>query len=88
MDINSVASTTVVLGFLCGAFSYVVLRSLNKAIEALNKAVGELRMELLTAENRRHELELKVVEVDQRARSAHHRVEELRKELGLNVEHR
>ena len=77
MDINSVASTTVVLGFLCGGFSYVVLRPLNRAIEALNKAVGELRMELLTAENRRHELEKSVVEVDQRARSAHHRIDEL-----------
>lgn len=77
MDINSLASTTVVLGFAGGVFAYVVLKPLNLAIANLNKAVGELRMELLTAENRRHDLEIKVAEIDQRARSAHHRIDRL-----------
>lgn len=77
MDINSLASTTVVLGFAGGVFSYVVLRPLNTAIDSLNKAVSDLRMELMTAERRRHDLELKIAEVDQRARSAHHRIDRL-----------
>lgn len=77
MDVNSLASTTVVLGFAGGVFSYVVLKPLNLAIDNLNKAVRELRTELLTAERRRHDLELKVAEIDQRAQSAHHRIDKL-----------
>lgn len=77
MDINSLASTTVVLGFAGGVFSFVILRPLNLAIDNLNKVVNELRQELMTAENRWHELEIKVAEIDQRARSAHHRIDRL-----------
>lgn len=77
MDVNVLASWTVVLGFVGGVFSWIILRPLNAAIENLNKAVRELRMELLTAEGRRHDLELKVAEIDQRARSAHHRIDRL-----------
>ena len=75
--IHTAASVTVVLGFMAGVFSYVILKPLNKAIANLDKAIGELRMDLLTAEDRRHELEVKVAEIDQRARSAHHRIDRL-----------
>jgi chromosome segregation ATPase len=77
MDVNILAAWTVVLGFMGGVFHFAILKPLNKAIENLDKAIGELRMDLLTAEDRRHELELKLVEVDQRARSAHHRIDKL-----------
>ena len=75
--LSNAASLSVILGFAGGVFSYVILRPLNKAIENLNKAVGELRMELLTAEGRRHDLEIKVAEIEQRARSAHHRIDDI-----------
>lgn len=77
VNINILASWTVVLGFVGGVFSWVVLRPLNNAIENLNKAVGELRMEILTAEGRRHDLELKVAEIEQRAKSNTHRLNRL-----------
>lgn len=80
--IHIAASGTVVFGFVAGVFSYVILRPLNKAISDLNQAIGELRMDLLTAEDRRHELEIKVAEIDQRARSAHHRIDRLDSMMG------
>ena len=80
--IHTVASMTVILGFVAGVFSYVILKPLNKAIGDLNRAIGELRMDLLTAEDRRHELEVKVAEIDQRARSAHHRIDRLEDSIG------
>lgn len=85
MDVNVLASWTVVLGFVGGVFSWIVLRPLNNAIENLNKAVGELRMELLTAEGRRHDLELKVAEIDQRAKSNTHRINTLERKGGYEV---
>ena len=75
--IHTAASVTVVIGFMAGVFSYSVLKPLNKAIDNLDRAIGELRMDLLTSEDRRHQMELHLVEVDQRARSAHHRVDDL-----------
>ena len=80
--IHTVASMTVILGFVAGVFSYVILKPLNKAISDLNRSIGELRMDLLTAEDRRHELEIKVAEIDQRARSAHHRIDRLEDSIG------
>jgi hypothetical protein len=75
--IHTAASVTVVLGFFAGVFSYVILKPLNKAISKLDTAINELRMDLLTAEDRRHELEVKVAEIDQRARSNTHRLDRL-----------
>jgi hypothetical protein len=88
MDVNILAAWTVVLGFMGGVFHFAVLKPLNKAIENLDKAIGELRMDLLTAEDRRHELELKVVEIDQRARAAHHRIDRLEGRNTDELEHR
>jgi hypothetical protein len=75
--IHTAASLSVIFGFIAGVFSYVILKPLNKAIANLDTAINELRMDLLTAEDRRHEMELKLVEVDQRARIAHHRIDDL-----------
>lgn len=86
MGIDNLASTTVVLGFAGGVFSYVVLKPLHHAIEKLDKAIGELRLELLAAEGRRHELEVLVAKIEQSARSAHHRIDRLEGVVG-NVGH-
>ena len=71
------ASLSVVLGFIGAVFSYVVLRPLNVSISNLNEAVVKLREQVMTAEYRWHDLEVKVAEIDQRARSAHHRIDGL-----------
>lgn len=76
-ELNNAATATIVLGFCGGVFSYFVLRPLNNAIVELRVAVRELRSELRTGEERRHNLEMKIVEVDQRARSAHNRLDEI-----------
>ena len=86
--IHTAASVTVVLGFVAGVFSYVILKPLNKAISNLDTAINELRMDLLTAEDRRHELEVKVTEIDQRARAAHHRIDRLEGRHSDELEHR
>jgi hypothetical protein len=87
-EILSIAvSITVILGFLGGVFSYFILRPLNNAIVELRVAVKELRSDLLTAEERRHAMEIKVTEVDQRARAAHHRIDSLEKRVETNVGH-
>ena len=75
--LNELATASIVLGFAGGVFSFAVLRPLNKAIIELQCAAKDLRADIRASEERRHELELKVAEIDQRARSAHHRLDDL-----------
>jgi F0F1-type ATP synthase membrane subunit b/b' len=75
--LNNVATASVVLGFCGGVFSYFILRPLNNAIVELRVAVRELRSDLRTAEERRQQLEIKVAEIDQRAKAAHNRLDEM-----------
>jgi F0F1-type ATP synthase membrane subunit b/b' len=75
--LNNVATASVVLGFCGGVFSYFILRPLNNAIVELRVAVRELRSDLRTAEERRQQLEIKVAEIDQRAKAAHNRIDEI-----------
>lgn len=78
MDIlKDLAPLTTVLLFLGGVFSFAVLRPLNSAIDSLHEAVKELRKEIRTSDERRHEMEVKLADVDARARSAHHRIDDL-----------
>lgn len=80
MDINSLVAYTIVATFFAGAFSYVVLKPLNKSIEDLQLIMKGLREELKKSEERRHALEVKVAEIDQSTRSAHHRLDDHIKE--------
>ena len=75
--LQNAVSVTLLLGFVWGIFSYSILKPLNTSIKNLNDAIKVLRMELLTADNRRHELEIRVAELDQRTRSDHSRLERL-----------
>jgi F0F1-type ATP synthase membrane subunit b/b' len=75
--LNNVATASIVLGFCGGVFSYFILRPLNNAIVELRVAVRELRSDLRTAEERRQQLEIKVAEIDQRAKAAHNRLDEM-----------
>jgi prefoldin subunit 5 len=77
VEIKDIASLTGVLVVIWGVFRYAIINPLNVAIESLSEAVKELRKEIKAGEERRHELEVKLTEIDQRARSAHHRIDDL-----------
>lgn len=75
--LGNAVNLSIVLGFIGGVFSYFVLRPLSNAISELRVMVQELRKDLRDCEERRHMMELRVAEIDQRARSAHHRIDDL-----------
>ena len=80
-SIGTVASATAILAFVSGAINYFVLNPLNESIEKLGMAIMELRRDIRSNEERRQVLEIKVAELDQRARSAHHRIDTLEKAM-------
>lgn len=81
----------VIFGFFGAVFSFAVLRPLNNAIVKLEAMIEELRADIRRNEKERHNIEIKLAEVDQRARSAHHRLDELvqicERTHGLKVPH-
>lgn len=77
--IQFLASLSVVLVFLGSVFSYFVLRPLYSAISELRITIRELRDDIKEHEARRHTMEIRLAEVDQSTRSAHHRLDTLEK---------
>ena len=89
MDIITQLSQTVVIAtFLCGAFSYVVLKplketianqadSFDKSIATLNATVSDLRSVVRNAETQRNALQERVAKVEASAASAHRRIDRL-----------
>lgn len=80
--LSATAAATVVLGFIWGIFSVAILRPLNNSIVELRDATKELRVEMREAEERRHQQDLKIAEIDNRAKSAHRRIDEM---LGIKI---
>lgn len=70
------ASLAVVLAFFGSVFSYFVLRPLHGAIQDLRLTLKDLRDDMKKSEERRHVLEVRLAEVDQSTRSAHHRLDD------------
>jgi hypothetical protein len=77
--LDTAVQVSIVAGFVGGVFTYVVLRPLNFTMKDLRLAIQDLRKDLRDCEERRHMMEIKLAEVDQRARVAHSRIDELMK---------
>jgi hypothetical protein len=79
--LGNIASSTIILSFCGMVFSYFVLTPLNNAITELQATIKDIRAEIKIAGEKRHALEIKVAEVDQSARSAHHRLDTLQEKI-------
>jgi hypothetical protein len=79
---------SIVLGFIGSVITFVFLRPFNGMITDLHKAINELRADIKACEERRHLMEIKIAEIDQRARAAHHRIDRLEGRTHDELEHR
>lgn len=75
--ISTASQSTIVLAFVGAVFSYVVLRPLNSAIRELRSMIREIRVELHKSEEKRQEMDKRLVRVEESAKSAHHRMDGL-----------
>lgn len=71
-----------IMGFAGGVFTYVFLRPLNANFASLKESIDKLANKFDRIEERQRHLEEKLIEVEQRARSAHHRIDEIKTSLG------
>lgn len=74
---QSAAQTVVVLAFAGTVFSYIVLKPLNSAIEELRSMIADIRKEAKDREEKRQEMDLRIVKCEESTKSAHHRLDRL-----------
>ncbi len=75
MTLEMIVQIVTIAGAIATAFSFIVLRPFQSAIARLEKTIETFGQQLDRAEQRWHDIDVKVAEVDQRARSAHRRLD-------------
>ncbi|MUP48905.1 hypothetical protein C3L57_06840 [Veillonellaceae bacterium M2-8] len=82
MNIFEIISTAcVVSGVLGVVFRYAVLNPLYMAIQALQDAVKELKVQIRDMDDKRQELSVRIAKIESSTNSAHKRIDDLKKEL-------
>lgn len=82
MSILELISTAcVVSGVLGVVFRYAVLNPLYMAIQALQDAVKELKVQIRDMDDKRQELSVRIAKIESSTNSAHKRIDDLKKEL-------
>lgn len=78
MDILTTAVQVSILGgAIWSVISYIVLKPLHNSIERLDKSIDKIDTKTDDIIKRSYELERELAIVDQRARSAHHRLDDM-----------
>lgn len=81
MKMEILAQIIAVASAISAAFHYIVLRPLDNTISRIEKMLDKFEERADKEEAARHEMEKKLVEVDQRSRAAHARLDEITKIL-------
>ena len=79
MNWETMGQIVAVASGISAAFHFAVLRPLDIAIKRIEKILDKMDDRFDKEECARHEVEIKLAEVDQRARSAHNRLDEITK---------
>lgn len=81
MNMEMFVQIVAVASAFAAAFHFSVLRPLDNSISRIEKMLDKFEERATLEEKARHEIEIRLAEVDQRARSAHARLDEITKIL-------
>ena len=81
MNMEILAQIVAVASAFAAAFHFAVLRPLDNTISRIEKMLDKFEERANREESARQEMAVKLAEVDQRARSAHARLDEITKIL-------
>lgn len=77
MNMEMLGQIVGVASVLAAAFHFAVLRPLDNTISRIEKMLDKFEERADKEEAARHKIEVQIAEIDQRARSAHARIDEL-----------
>jgi hypothetical protein len=81
MNMETLSQVIAVASAFAAIFHFAVLRPLDNTINRIEKMLDKFEERADREEAARHEVEVKLAEVDQRARAAHARLDEITKIL-------
>ena len=81
MNLEMLGQIIAVASAFAAAFHFSVLRPLDNSISRIEKMLDKFEERADRAEVERHHMDVKIAEIDQRARSAHARLDEVTKIL-------
>lgn len=77
-------SCVTIMSFVGAAFTAIVLTPLNKTILSLERLIQEMRTDLRYYEEKRQDMDKRIVKTEASVKSAHHRINYI--ETCLNLE--
>ncbi len=84
--LETAVQVSVFASFIGAVFSYFILKPLNASIKQLKESIDKLTAKFDKIDERQRVLEVRVAEIDQRSRSAHHRIDVIDRHLDLTRE--
>lgn len=81
MNWETMGQIVAVASGISAAFHFAVLRPLDIAIKRIEKMLDKMDERFEREEQARHDVEIKVAQIDQRTRAAHARIDEITKIL-------
>ena len=81
MNWETMGQIVAVASAFGAVFHFAVLRPLDNSISRIEKMLDKFEERADRAEMERHHMDVKIAEIDQRARSAHARLDEITKIL-------
>jgi hypothetical protein len=76
-------SCVTIISFIASAFTYIVLNPLNKAILSLERLIQEMRDDLKYYEEKRQDMDKRIVKTEESVKSAHHRINHIENYLDM-----
>ena len=81
LNLNNTVQITIVIGFAAGVVKLLIISPLQNAINTLNDSVKEMKKMLAQIEKDQKDIDKRLVVVEQSAKSAHHRVDDIKKQM-------
>ena len=76
-------SCVTIISFIAAAFTYIVVNPLNKAILSLERLIQEMRDDFKFYEEKRQDMDKRIVKTEASVKSAHHRINHIENYLDM-----
>lgn len=77
MDLATLSAITVIIGFICTAFNYIVIAPLRASIETLRISIDKLSAGLEDIREKQHAIKVQIAEIEAQGKSNSHRIDEM-----------
>ena len=68
MDLATLSAITVIIGFICTAFNYIVIAPLRASIETLRISIDKLSAGLEDIREKQHAIKVQIAEIEARGK--------------------